>query len=83
MKAPHSWVPHLSDRPIGQVEEKISDLKKDYETITTAVPEFAQYSLLEFSQVRMLVSSRIFGITINGKVTDGLVPLAGTNIVYP
>ncbi len=61
----------------AQVEEKISDIAKDYRTITEAVPEFKQFSLLEFSQVRMLVSSRIFGICINGKKTDGLVPLAG------
>jgi len=68
---------------IDQVEEKISDVAKDYETIVKAVQEFAQFSLLEFSQVRMLISSRIFGINVEGKKTDALVPLAGTmHVVY-
>ncbi len=60
-----------------QVEEKIADIARDYQTITKAVPEFAQFSLQEFSQVRMLVSSRIFGISIRKCKTDALVPLAG------
>ncbi|MDR3737337.1 MAG: SET domain-containing histone-lysine N-methyltransferase [Acidobacteriaceae bacterium] len=58
------------------MEEKVADVARDYKTITTAVEEFKQFSLEEFSQVRMLVSSRIFGIAIEGKKTDALVPLA-------
>lgn len=58
------------------MEEKVSDLSKDYKTICTAVPEFSQFSLQEFSTVRMLISSRIFGITVKGVKTDALVPLA-------
>jgi histone-lysine N-methyltransferase SETD3 len=65
---------------LDQVEEKISDVKKDYHTIVTAVPEFSQFSFEEFAQVRMLISSRIFGICINGLKTDALVPLAGIKI---
>ncbi len=65
---------HLSR--IDQVEEKISDVAKDYQTITSAVPEFSQFSLEEFSHVRMLISSRIFGIMVDGRKTDSLVPLA-------
>ena len=61
---------------LNQVEEKIADVAKDYNTIVTAVPEFTQYTLEEFSHIRMLVSSRIFGITVDGKKTDSLVPLA-------
>jgi hypothetical protein len=59
------------------VEEKISDIAKDYKTIVTAVPEFSQFSIEEFSHFRMLISSRIFGICVDGKKTDALVPLAG------
>ena len=66
------------DQFVDQVEEKINDIAKDYKTITTAVPDFAQFSLQEFSQVRMLISSRIFGICIRGVKTDALVPLAGS-----
>lgn len=61
---------------LNQVEDKILDVAKDYKTISTAVPEYTQFSLEEYSQVRMLISSRIFGISIKGHKTDGLVPLA-------
>lgn len=62
---------------LDQVEEKIADVHKDYNTILTHVPEFSQFTYDEFSHVRMLISSRIFGICIEGKKTDALVPLAG------
>jgi histone-lysine N-methyltransferase SETD3 len=61
---------------LQQVESKIEDVAKDYQTIVNDVPEFTKYSLKEFSHVRMLISSRIFGINVNGKKTDSLVPLA-------
>ena len=61
---------------LAQVEDKINDMKKDYDLIVTAAPDFTIYTLEEFKQIRMLISSRIFGININGKRTDGLVPLA-------
>jgi histone-lysine N-methyltransferase SETD3 len=44
--------------------------------ICKEVPDFAQFTLDEYKEVRMLVSSRIFGITVNGVKTDGFVPLA-------
>jgi histone-lysine N-methyltransferase SETD3 len=40
------------------------------------VPEYTQFTLKEFSEIRMMVSSRIFGMNINGKKTDGFVPMA-------
>lgn len=61
---------------LDQVEGKIRDVNKDYKKIVEAVPEFAQFTLNEFSHVRMLISSRIFCITVNGNKTDSLVPLA-------
>lgn len=59
-----------------QVEDKVEDMRKDYEAIVDVAPEFAQHSLEEFKRVRTLVSSRIFGVKINGSKTDVLVPLA-------
>lgn len=61
---------------LNQINEKIEDIKIDYNLICKEVPEFAQFSLEEYSEVRMMVSSRIFGITINGVKTDGFVPYA-------
>ena len=58
------------------VNEKIDDIKEDYNTICNAVPEFSQFSIPEFSKIRMAVSSRIFGMQIDGVKTDGFVPLA-------
>jgi histone-lysine N-methyltransferase SETD3 len=40
------------------------------------VPEFAQFSLREYTEIRMIVASRIFGITIDGIKTDAFVPYA-------
>jgi len=59
-----------------QIHEKIEDIKTDYNLICKEVPDFAQFSVREYSEARVMVSSRIFGITINGVKTDGFVPLA-------
>jgi hypothetical protein len=45
-----------------QIEEKLVDIKADYDLICREVPEYAQFSLKEYSEIRMMVSSRIFGI---------------------
>jgi len=59
-----------------QVEEKIVDIATDYKVICNAVPEFLQFPLREYSEIRMLVSSRIFGMNIGTTKTDGFVPMA-------
>lgn len=61
---------------LDQVIEKIDDIKADYDLICDKVPEYTQFTLKEFSEIRMMVSSRIFGMNINGKKTDGFVPMA-------
>ena len=61
---------------LKQVYEKIADIDEDYATICRAVPEYSQFPVAEFSQVRMAVSSRIFGMQIDGVKTDGFVPYA-------
>ena len=61
---------------LNQVLEKIEDIKTDYDLICEKVPEYSQFTLTEFSEIRMMVSSRIFGMNINGKKTDGFVPMA-------
>lgn len=61
---------------LAQVEEKIEDIKTDYDLICEKVPEYSQFTLKEFSEIRMMVSSRIFGMNILGKKTDGFVPMA-------
>ncbi len=61
---------------LDQIEEKIVDIKADYDLICREVPEFAQFPIREYSEIRMMVSSRIFGIQIEGVKTDGFVAYA-------
>ena len=61
---------------LNQIHEKIEDIKVDYNLICKEVPDFEQFPLREYSECRVMVSSRIFGITVNGVKTDGFVPLA-------
>ena len=61
---------------IEQIIEKKDDIKKDYNTIIEISKEFGEFSLKEFSEMRMAVSSRIFGIKVQGKKTDCFCPLA-------
>lgn len=60
----------------NQITEKIKDIKADYDLICKEVPEFRQFPLREYSELRMMVASRIFGIQIDGVKTDGFVAYA-------
>ena len=67
----------LSGSPfLHTITEKLADIEEDYNSICTIAPEFADYPIEEFSRMRMAVSSRIFGMEIDGVTTDGFVPLA-------
>ena len=44
--------------------------------ICKEVPEYEQFPLREYSEIRMMVSSRIFGIQVEGVKTDGFVAYA-------
>lgn len=60
----------------NQISEKIKDIQADYNMIVKEVPEYREFSLKEYSEIRMMVASRIFGIQVNGTKTDGFVPYA-------
>ena len=59
-----------------QISEKIRDIQQDYNMICNEVPDYRQFSLKEYSEIRMMVASRIFGIQVEGVKTDGFVPYA-------
>lgn len=40
------------------------------------MPDYREFSLKEYSEMRMMVASRIFGVQINGLKTDIFVPYA-------
>ena len=59
-----------------QILEKKEDMKSDYAKLCEYLPDFRQFSYLKFCQARLLISSRIFGISINDNKTDVLAPFA-------
>lgn len=61
---------------LDQIHEKIEDIKADYDLICKEVPEYVQFPIREYSEIRMMVSSRIFGIQVEGVKTDGFVAYA-------
>ena len=63
-------------RFIDQIEEKIDEIQKDYDLVCLEVPAFKQFDLKEYTEMRMIVASRIFGVTIDKVKTDAFVPLA-------
>ncbi len=61
---------------LDQIIEKKEDMKNDYNKLCEYLPNFNQFSFSKFCKARVLISSRIFGISINRKKTDVLVPFA-------
>ena len=59
-----------------QILEKKEDMKNDYNKICEYLPDFNQFTFSKFCKARVLISSRIFGISVNSKKTDVLVPFA-------
>mmetsp|Transcript_2613 Transcript_2613/g.5989 ORF Transcript_2613/g.5989 Transcript_2613/m.5989 type:complete len:459 (-) Transcript_2613:350-1726(-) len=51
-------------------------LRQEYEGIVRRCPEFRKYHYLEFVWGRLAVITRIFSLDIDGRTTDGLVPMA-------
>ena len=59
-----------------QILEKKEDMKSDYAKLCKYLPDFKQFSYQKFCEARLLISSRIFGISINDTKTDVLAPFA-------
>ena len=61
---------------LNQILDKKTDIKKDYLKLCERIPLFNRFTFHEFMEARMIISSRIFGISINNNKTDVLVPYA-------
>jgi tetratricopeptide (TPR) repeat protein len=61
---------------LQQVDDRKANIRADYDLLVRAAPDFAAYSLDDFSWARMMVASRNFGIVVDGIRTDALVPYA-------
>ena len=59
-----------------QILEKKKDMKNDYNKLCKYLPNYQLFKYKKFKEARMLISSRIFGISINDKKTDVLAPFA-------
>jgi len=51
-------------------------LRQEYDGLVSRCPEMRKYHYLEFVWGRLAVITRIFSLDINGRTTDGLVPMA-------
>ena len=58
------------------IDELISDMRKDYDNICKVASEFKKHKFDDFMRTRALVNSRIFGVKINNVQDDSIVPLA-------
>jgi len=61
---------------LTQVAERRRNLERDYHEICRASPDFARFSLHRFTVARIVVASRNFGVVIDGRKTDAMVPYA-------
>lgn len=51
-------------------------LRDDYECLRDSLPGFGSFSYAEFMWAKVSVTTRIFSLEIDGKVTQGMVPIA-------
>ncbi|MCQ2818149.1 MAG: SET domain-containing protein-lysine N-methyltransferase [archaeon] len=61
---------------LPQIYEKKIEIKKDYEKLCEKISGFNKFSFNKFLKARMLISSRIFGLTIDNVCTNVLAPFA-------
>ena len=61
---------------LNQILDKKKEMKNDYYKICEYIPDFKRFKYNKFKEARVLISSRIFGITIHDNKTDALAPFA-------
>lgn len=58
------------------VEQYVEKLREIYDGICEKIPEFSRHEFDKFMEVRMLLSSRLFGSKIDGQESGVMAPLA-------
>ena len=61
---------------LPEIRARQASYALEYKNICSHVPEFSRFSEADFLWARLVVLTRIFGITVQGKKTSGLVPMA-------
>ena len=67
----------LKGSPImEQIHDEFAEIEEEYNQIVEEVPEFKEFTLEEYAKNKTLVISRIFYVTVHGKIERIMVPLA-------
>uniref|UniRef100_A0A7S0CQD4 SET domain-containing protein n=2 Tax=Amorphochlora amoebiformis TaxID=1561963 RepID=A0A7S0CQD4_9EUKA len=61
---------------LQSAQNTMESLRAEYDGICNVCPEFRKYLFMEYIWGRLAVSTRVFGVTIDGKKTSALVPFA-------
>lgn len=61
---------------LEQILARRQDIARDYEAIVGAEAGAGRWGVERFVAARLLVSSRVFGVVVEGAKTDALVPVA-------
>ena len=68
---------YLKNSPfLNLIMNKKLDMEMDYNKLCEKIENFKNFSFEKFCKARLIISSRIFGISINNNKTDALVPFA-------
>ena len=54
----------------------MGNIEQDYDLICEEVPEYKQFTLKEYAEIMMIVTSRIFSFRVDGVEMKGLLPFA-------
>lgn len=61
---------------VQKINDRINELYDEYTNLCNKISMCKQFTLDQFIWARLVVITRIFGLVINERKTDGLVPLA-------
>jgi len=61
---------------IGKIQDRHELLQLEYKSLVKNVPMYSDFAYEDFVWARLVVITRIFGMVIDGKKTEGLVPMA-------
>ena len=59
-----------------RLDNKMDQLKEDYKVLVEGIPEIGKWSFDQFVDATLLAGSRNFGVKVNKKKTNLIVPLS-------
>lgn len=64
----------LGSPVLDDIYGDLDDTKADYDILFEAIPEFRQFDLKEYEETLVIISSRTFGIIVDGEKMTTMVP---------